>query len=395
VAKEDTGGGGADGGKKKRSKGGGGKSGADDNVSQGGKKKTVARAKTKTGNHAAMPPLGDTGSIPDDDDDGDDDDGNHHVKADHLASTSKTLVSVDHRGEQQKKKRTESLEDIVISRSTWRRDSVEAPGQAAKRDKKIIHDVQHSMPPPVANTVGNAADEGTDAPTPAATEVDGDFKKLPGSDDDDDDDDEESEPLEIHWITKDSSPSSYVWFVLETPLIFTLIYTVPDVRREKYKDWYIVSFAMSILWIGVYTYFMVWWIGVIAQMMQLPEAILGLTILAAGTSVPDMLTSVIVAKKGKGDMAVSSSIGSNIFDVTVGLPVPWLLYCMVNSGQPLEVGNDGLQFSIGTLFVMVLCTVVIIAASGWIMSKTLGIAMFVCYFVFLAVGIWKIKAGES
>ena len=45
---------------------------------------------------------------------------------------------------------------------------------------------------------------------------------------------------------------------------------------------------------------------------------MGLTFLAAGTSVPDLITSVLVAKQGKGDMAVSSSVGSNIFDVTVG-----------------------------------------------------------------------------
>ncbi len=46
--------------------------------------------------------------------------------------------------------------------------------------------------------------------------------------------------------------------------------------------------------------------------------VMGLTILAAGTSIPDLITSVIVARKGLGDMAVSSSIGSNIFDVCVG-----------------------------------------------------------------------------
>lgn len=45
---------------------------------------------------------------------------------------------------------------------------------------------------------------------------------------------------------------------------------------------------------------------------------MGLTILAAGTSIPDLITSVIVARKGMGDMAVSSSVGSNIFDITVG-----------------------------------------------------------------------------
>lgn len=41
-------------------------------------------------------------------------------------------------------------------------------------------------------------------------------------------------------------------------------------------------------------------------------------ILLTGTSIPDLITSVLVARKGFGDMAVSSSVGSNIFDVCVG-----------------------------------------------------------------------------
>ena len=39
---------------------------------------------------------------------------------------------------------------------------------------------------------------------------------------------------------------------------------------------------------------------------------------------------------GQGDMAVSSSIGSNLFDVTVGLPLPWLLYTII-FGRDMEV----------------------------------------------------------
>lgn len=53
--------------------------------------------------------------------------------------------------------------------------------------------------------------------------------------------------------------------------------------------------------------------------MRVSLQVMGLTFLAAGTSIPDLITSVIVARKGFGDMAVSSSVGSNIFDVTVGL----------------------------------------------------------------------------
>jgi Ca2+/Na+ antiporter len=91
---------------------------------------------------------------------------------------------------------------------------------------------------------------------------------------------------------------------------------------------YLVFFG-SIVWIAVYSYLMVTWATIVGAAVGLPDIIMGLTFLAAGTSVPDLLSSVIVARQGLGDMAVSSSIGSNIFDVTVGLPVPWLLFIMV------------------------------------------------------------------
>jgi sodium/potassium/calcium exchanger 2 len=46
---------------------------------------------------------------------------------------------------------------------------------------------------------------------------------------------------------------------------------------------------------------------------------MGLTFLAAGTSVPDMLSAIIVAQQGFGDKAVSSTLGSNVFDINIGL----------------------------------------------------------------------------
>jgi Ca2+/Na+ antiporter len=63
---------------------------------------------------------------------------------------------------------------------------------------------------------------------------------------------------------------------------------------------------------------MVWWATLVGDTFKMPAEIMGLTFLAAGTSIPDLITSVLVARKGLGDMAVSSSVGSNIFDVTVG-----------------------------------------------------------------------------
>lgn len=84
------------------------------------------------------------------------------------------------------------------------------------------------------------------------------------------------------------------------------------------KKLFPLTFIGSIVWIAFFSYLMVWWANLVGAAAYIPPEVMGLTLLAAGTSVPDLITSVIVARKGFGDMAVSSSVGSNIFDVTVG-----------------------------------------------------------------------------
>ena len=117
---------------------------------------------------------------------------------------------------------------------------------------------------------------------------------------------------------------------------------------------------------------MVWWAEVFGIVCYIPTVVMGLTFLAAGTSVPDLLTSVLVARDGKGDMAVSSSVGSNIFDVLVGLPLPWLLASAVNGGKPVDVVAGTLALSIIILFLMLVAVITTIAICKWKMTKGLG-----------------------
>merc|ERR1712159_921336 len=116
-----------------------------------------------------------------------------------------------------------------------------------------------------------------------------------------------------------------MWF-LTLPIVLPLWCTVPDVRKDNLKWLFPLTWTLSIVWIAFYSYFMVWWATLIGDRFGIPPVVMGLTFLAAGTSIPDLLTSVIVARQGLGDMAVSSSIGSNIFDVLIGLPIPWLIH---------------------------------------------------------------------
>ncbi|XP_061743205.1 sodium/potassium/calcium exchanger 1-like isoform X1 [Nerophis ophidion] len=215
---------------------------------------------------------------------------------------------------------------------------------------------------------------------------DGDSSNSGESEDDngEDEGEEENAPLSLDWPESRRKQATYLVLL---PIVFPLWLTLPDVRNPMSKKYFTFTFIGSILWIAVFSYLMVWWAHQVGETMGISEEIMGLTILAAGTSIPDLITSVIVARKGLGDMAVSSSVGSNIFDITVGLPVPWLLYSLLHDGAPVAVSSNGLFCAIVLLFLMLLFVTISIATCRWKMSRTLGLAMFALYFVFLILSV--------
>ncbi|XP_066199823.1 sodium/potassium/calcium exchanger 1 isoform X2 [Saccopteryx leptura] len=222
----------------------------------------------------------------------------------------------------------------------------------------------------------------------------GDSEDEEEEEDEDEDDEEEEdeeeeeedneEPLSLEWPETRRKQAIYLFLL---PIVFPLWLTVPDVRRPESKKFFVITFLGAILWIAMFSYLMVWWAHQVGETIGISEEIMGLTILAAGTSIPDLITSVIVARKGLGDMAVSSSVGSNIFDITVGLPVPWLLFSLLNGLQPVPVSSNGLFCAIVLLFLMLLFVISSIASCRWRMNKILGFTMFLLYFVFLIISV--------
>jgi len=198
---------------------------------------------------------------------------------------------------------------------------------------------------------------------------------------------EDNEPMSA-CPPKDAGPLGYLWYVLTLPLVLVLMLTVPDVRRKGcWGSLYVPGFLLSIVWIAAFSKFMVDFTEVVGRFTGIPTTILALTLLAWGTSVPDLLTSVLVTLQGHGDMAVSSSIGSNIFDVTVGLPVPWMIYLAIHGGS-FPVGSSGLFGSIIMLIGMLAFTVGSIMCNRWTLNTTLGVMMLVLFAGFTAYSIY-------
>ncbi|XP_034475292.1 sodium/potassium/calcium exchanger Nckx30C [Drosophila innubila] len=194
---------------------------------------------------------------------------------------------------------------------------------------------------------------------------------------------DEPEPLSMAWP---DTARKRLTYILVAPLLVPMWLTLPDTRTPRGKRFFAVTFIGSIAWIAAFSYLMVWWANVAGDTARIPPEVMGLTFLAAGTSIPDLITSVIVARKGFGDMAVSSSVGSNIFDVTVGLPIPWLLFGIIYD-VPVQVNSVGMVCSITILFMMLVFVVLSIACFRWRMNKGLGFTMFLLYFVFVAVSL--------
>ena len=211
-------------------------------------------------------------------------------------------------------------------------------------------------------------------------------KKEEEAIEEEEEEEEEGGALDLTWPKDDLQ--AQMTYVLTAPIVFSVWLTVPDVRREDRANWFPLAFFGAISWIALISYPMVWMASTIGDTMGVSEEVMGITILAAGTSIPDLLSSVIVAQQGQGDMAVSSSIGSNIFDITLGLPLPWFFWCLIND-KKYSVTATTLKFSLILLLFMLLAVVTTIAACGWKMTRALGGVMFSLYGIFIMLSLLK------
>ncbi|MEM7111256.1 MAG: calcium/sodium antiporter [Chloroflexota bacterium] len=141
---------------------------------------------------------------------------------------------------------------------------------------------------------------------------------------------------------------------------------------------YVRAFLVSVGLIGLISWFLVEYAIVFSDAVGIPPVIVALTILAGGTSIPDMIASIVVARQGRGEMAVANAIGSNIFDILVGLGIPWIIAILV-LGNEIHVGTGGLWTSTIILLATVLLVFVFLTTErtltrreGWILVATYG-----------------------
>lgn len=165
----------------------------------------------------------------------------------------------------------------------------------------------------------------------------------------------------------------------------TLSYVIPS--PQKKPKLVALSFTVSVLAIAGLSWLLVNQVVIIADILHMNATFLALTVLAAGTSLPDLIGSIIVAKQGRGDMAVSNAIGSNVFDVLFGLGLPWLI--VLGFGRDaVIVSKDNLMASILLLFATVISLCFMLIIRNWRIGHRSGlllIGLYAAYCVYIAL----------
>lgn len=96
---------------------------------------------------------------------------------------------------------------------------------------------------------------------------------------------------------------------------------IPEMSTRKS----ILIFLFSLLLMLGSAELLVWSATGIATRMGISELVIGLTVIAVGTSLPELVVSVSCALKGQTDLAIGNIVGSNIFNILLVLAIPGLL----------------------------------------------------------------------
>ncbi len=117
--------------------------------------------------------------------------------------------------------------------------------------------------------------------------------------------------------------------------------------------------------------------AVIAELLMVPEVVVGIFVVAVGTSLPELATSAIAAYKDETDLALGNIVGSNIFNSLVVLPAAGII-------RPLPIPKGG-DFDLMVGFAFVLVVIPLFVFSNARLGRMAGGALVFTYFGYFAL----------
>jgi cation:H+ antiporter len=189
-------------------------------------------------------------------------------------------------------------------------------------------------------------------------------------------------------LSLDGELSQYDGLILIGSLIAFTIFTYKDAKKQRNdndedtddtkNNVYLKAgglIALGVTLLGVGASLTVENAVVLAKEFGLSEKLIGLTVIAIGTSLPELITSIIAIRKGHADIGVGNIIGSNIYNILMIMGVGAAL------GGVVIASNVFVDYAIMIAFSASL----LVALKMGVINRTVGIILTIAYVVFLVV----------
>ncbi|XP_022178299.1 sodium/potassium/calcium exchanger 3-like [Myzus persicae] len=177
-----------------------------------------------------------------------------------------------------------------------------------------------------------------------------------------------------------------VWRTFCLPVNFVLWATIPDCRTKR--SLFPITFVMAIIWVSTITYVLSWFLTICGDTFHVSDVVMGIGVLAVGSSIPEAVSGIINAQNGEGSMSISSALGSNTMDILLCLGLPWFVKCTLPTsmnGGPVTLQTDTLFFNCICMIASVVVLNVAAAIGGYKMHKPFGVMCLVGQMVVIAV----------
>ena len=147
-----------------------------------------------------------------------------------------------------------------------------------------------------------------------------------------------------------------LFFLIFVYYLISITKNRTEEKEENIKMGLAKSLIFTVLGIGMIvlgSHFVVDSASKIATILGVSEKLIGLTIVALGTSLPELVTSIVATRKGECDLAIGNIVGSNIFNIGIVMGIPVAIF-----GGISKINFNGLD-----VFVMIISVILLFVFS--------------------------------
>jgi len=199
----------------------------------------------------------------------------------------------------------------------------------------------------------------------------------------------------------------YVYYIINTDKTVDQTETIEETEEEEEEDediymrvsnkilpgpdsWLgLAGFFIVIAAIGVLCYFMVDYTEKVGTIMGLSLNFLALTVLAAGSSAPEIFSNIYLVKKGKAQQAIGNAVGSNTMDICISFAMVAIPAAVMKGGLTIEEEIMAQTiFSSALLLGYLAIFLTMLWISNWRITKTHAWILNIMFVFFVVANIW-------